>query len=441
MARHMAVLDRELTDIETGANKRLIVQMPPRHGKSFLTSGYFPAHYLGLFPDRNVISIGATDGMAMQFSRMVRDLIEEHGHLFGVSLRKDGAALEHWRLEQGGSLRAAGVGGSVMGLGADVLIVDDYFRDLKMALSETQRAQLYQWYLSTASTRLSPDGAQIIVCTRWHKKDLTGCVLAEAAETGEQWRVVSFPAIGSDGAALWPEQWPIEKLQAKKRRYEVSGYPWIWDALYQQEPPDVLDAEWPSHYFDQIWCNQWPTEQHLCVVALDPSLGKNDKSDYSAFVALAKGHDGCYYVDADLDRRPSRQIVDDGIEFVRRYRPDAFGCEAVAFQELLKEMFEEELPRAGLSMSRVFAIHTAESLGGGRVPPKRTRIRLLTPLLASGRIKIRRSPGSALLVEQLQGFPSHRHDDGPDALEMAIRLCEELLQGSGYEEPEEVLVA
>lgn len=432
----MEILDRELTAIETGANNRLIVQMPPRHGKSMLTSCYFPAHYLGVHPQRTMILTSATDDLACDFSGMARDLLAEHGHLFGVTMRQDRASVKRWDLQQGGGLRAGGVGsGSLMGRGADVLIIDDYFPNVETALSETQRTKLYQWYLSTSGTRLSPSGAIVIVATRWHGKDLIGMVLKNAEQTGEEWRVINFPALGDDGAALWPEQWPAEKMEAKRHELYASGYPWLWEALYQQSPPDVLDAEWPSEYFDDIWTDHWPADKHLTVAALDPSLGKTDKSDYSAFVAVAKGYDGVYYVDANIGRRPSSRIVAEGIEWMRQFRPDAFGCETNQFQELLRTMFEAAIERTGLTMHGVFGLNNTMN--------KLTRIRLLTPLLAQGRIKIRRgSSGTALLVEQLKGFPSHKFDDGPDALEMAVRLCEELLRGSGYAEPQpEVMYA
>lgn len=439
MARHMAVLDRELTDIETGANDRLIVQMPPRHGKSFLASGYFPAHYLGIHPDHNVIMTSATADLAMEFSGMARDLLVEHGHMFGVNVRKDRNSLERWELDQGGKFRAAGVGGAIMGRGADLLIIDDYFVNIEAALSETQRTKLYQWYLTTSGTRLSPTGAVVIMATRWHGKDLIGQILNTAQLTHEKWRVVKFPALGDDGAALWPEQWSSEKLQKIRNEKISSGYPWIWDALYQQEPPDVLDAEWPQHYFADIFVDAWPAERLICTVALDPSLGESEKSDYSAFVAVSKGHDNRYYIDANIDRRPSSEMVVNGVEWMEWIKPDAFGCEAVAFQKLLLPIFEDALEGTKLNMGQVYKI--TNNRGSQYADQKRTRIRSLTSLLATGRLKFLRSPGTSLLVEQLKGFPSHKFDDGPDALEMAIRLAEELLQGSGYEAQEEVLVA
>jgi hypothetical protein len=122
-----------------------------------------------------------------------------------------------------------------------------------------------------------------------------------------------------------------------------------------------------------------------------------------------------------------------------RYKPDAFGCETVQFQQLLLPLFREQIHRVGLTLSDVFGIRN-NSRGSRYKDQKNTRIRSLTYALARGLIKIRRSPGSSLLVEQLKGFPSHQFKDGPDALEMAIRLCEDLLRGAGLE-GDEVLVA
>lgn len=439
MARHMAILDKELTDIETGANDRLIVQMPPRHGKSFLTSGYFPAHYLGVYPDRNVIMCGATADLALEFSGMARDLLAEHGWMFGVSVRKDRSARDLWALEQGGICRAAGVGGAVMGRGADLLIIDDYFKDVEDALSETMRTKLYQWYLSTSGTRRSPKGAIVVMATRWHGKDLIGSILSTAEQTGEKWRVINFPALGDDGAALWPEQWPAELLVKIREEKYASGYPWIWEALYQQNPPDNLDAEFDPAYFADIYADAFPpvNERLITVVALDPSLGETDKSDYAAFVAVAVGHDGRFYINARIDRLDASKIVNEGIRWMKSIKPDVFGCETVLFQKLLLTMFEPHLHEIGLTVHDIKGINN--NMGSRYKDQKLSRIRRLTPYLAEGLLRFVKSPGTALLLEQLRGFPAHKFKDGPDALEMAIRLARELLRGSGLEAPEEVL--
>jgi len=416
----MAVLDRELTDIETGANDRLIVQMPPRHGKSFLTSGYFPAHYLGMFPERNVIMCGATADLALEFSGMARDLLTEHGWMFGVKVRKDRSARDLWQLEQGGICRAAGVGGAVMGRGADLLIIDDYFKDVEDALSETMRTKLYQWYLSTSGTRRSPKGAIVVMATRWHGKDLIGQILNTAEQTGEKWRVVNFPALGDDGAALWPEVWPASLLEKIRSEKYASGYPWIWEALYQQNPPDVLDAEWPPEYFDNIWFDEWPddSEQVWRVMSLDPSLGggSSEKLDYSAFIFGALSKDGIVYIDADIARRDIVQQVDRGLHYCDTFKPQVWAIEVDTFGAI-----EALVRHKALGMMPPIATIRQHKNKIGRIKVG------LTDYLARKMLRFkRRSSGTALLVEQLKGFPSHKFDDGPDALEMALRIGREM---------------
>lgn len=190
---------------------------------------------------------------------------------------------------------------------------------------------------------------------------------------------------------------------------------------------DTDGCYWPPEYFTDIWTDTWPEDRHLTAVALDPSLGKSDKSDYPAFVAVRKGHDGVYYIQADIERRPATELVDAGIEWMRGVGVDAFGCETNQFQELLASMFEGRIADAGLTMREVYGIHNHV--------PKVTRIRSLSNLLSQGRIKLyTKSSGCELLCSQLQEFPNGDHDDGPDALEMAIRLCEELLAGTGVED-------
>lgn len=434
MATHLAHLDRELLDIAAGRNDRLIVEMPPRHGKSELTSRYFPAWYLGNFPDRDVILCSATDSLAKQFSRAGRELIEEHGKsLFGVGLRSDSRSVEHWHVSGGGSLRAAGVGGGIMGQGAHVLIIDDFFKNVEEALSPTTRDKLAQWFHSTSSTRLMPGGAIIMVATRWHHEDLIGLALRDAGQGGDQWRRVCFPAIAGwdgdalmrePGEALWPTQWPVEDLERRKRSYEISGYPWMWDALYQQEPPETLDATWPPELFRGVGFDHWPEphEIQFTVIALDPSMGKTDKSDFSAYVVLKLDNEGVMWVDADLDRRDPVRTVEAGFRLAREHEPLTLGVEINGFQGALDPLFAAEGRKQGFGVP-FHGINNGDN--------KQRRIMAgLSPWLHNRALRFRNnSPGTALLLEQLRGFPSHKHDDGPDALEMAIRLAQGIHSG------------
>jgi len=187
-------------------------------------------------------------------------------------------------------------------------------------------------------------------------------------------------------------------------------------------------AEWPAAWFpEEHFAPWWPADGlQLRVVALDPSKGKKtDEGDYSAFVALARDRAGRLWVEADLARRPTTQIVADGCRLFARFAAetggplDGFGCEADQFQELLADQF--------VTATRAVPVPLYKMLTGG--VPKEVRIRRLTPYLSQGLFRWRDTPGTRLLVQQLQTFPVGDHDDGPDALEYALRLAIRLWNG------------
>jgi len=419
-----------------------MVEMPPRHGKSELGSKYLPAWWLGTFPEHNVILTSATDDLALDFSAAARDVIAEHGRdVFGVELRKDVASRNRWQLTSGGMLRAAGIGGSIMGRGANLLICDDYFKNVEEALSETQRKAVAQWFMSTASTRLSPDGIVVIIATRWHRKDLIGKLLEEQEHGGEHYRRIRLPALVGRGEsdllgrgehdALWPGQFDYDWLQRKRSALVASGYEWMWEALYQQNPPDVLDAEWPPDYFDEsIWFDEWPDNIMFRAMAVDPSKGKTELADYSAIVMLGLDPEGVMWVDADLARRDTTRICNETASWYNRFKPQLVAWECNGGQEAMLPQLQLIAQKSGASVP-IYEIY--QRPGIGKVP----RIALgLTPYLARGEFRFkRRSPGARLLVEQMRGFPSTKYRDGPDALEMAVRTIREL---HGETETEEV---
>lgn len=448
MGRHHAALDRELVEVAAGRCKRLIVQMPPRHGKSELSSKYFPAWYASTFPKRKVILGSATEKLATNFSSQARDLVDEFGNWFGTELSKDKRSAAAWKTEQGGEVRSVGVGGSIFGFGAHLIIIDDYCGSIDQALSLAERDACHRWFQGSIRNRLEDEqsGAIVIVATRYHKDDLVGRLLKEQREGGDQWKLVRFTAIadhddGKDslgrlpGESLWPQKWSSQFLEREKSSLAISGYPWMWEALYQQEPPDIINTEFPSEYFaDHIWFDDWPSPKDtVCkVIAIDPSLGKTDKSDYSAIILMALDIHGNYFIDADLQRRPSSKLVIDAIQHHIQFGPVAFGCEANGFQELLAGQFMAEARKQSVD-PWFCSINNHLS--------KQVRVRSLTPLLHHQRFKFRRnSPGVNLLLEQFRGFPVHKHDDGPDGLEMAKRLMDQVIAGAIIDQPEETTV-
>jgi len=216
---------------------------------------------------------------------------------------------------------------------------------------------------------------------------------------------------------LWPEEEDLYTLMQMR----IEGGRTAFEREKQGCPLNPDLCEWPEEYFDEhIWFDDWPTDLRLKAIALDPSKGQNARhSDYSAFVLLGIDGEGYLYVQADLARRPTPQIVADGVELCRTFRPDALAIESNQFQELLGAEFQAELTRQGIWGIQPWSLDNRVN--------KLVRIRRLGPFLSSKRLRFKACcPSTKLLVEQLREFPACQHDDGPDALEMAIRLASEL---------------
>jgi predicted phage terminase large subunit-like protein len=224
-----------------------------------------------------------------------------------------------------------------------------------------------------------------------------------------------------DGAeVLWPEEEDLYALMCMR----VESGRAAFEREKQNSPTNPELCEWPESYFDEgIWFDDWPQQLRVKSLALDPSKGSDSRrGDFSALVMLGADRRGVLYVEADLARRPSPQIVADGVECFRKFQPDVFGIEANQFQELFAAEFEAEFRRQGLLGARPVAIDNRVN--------KLVRIRRLGPFLSSRRLRFKNnSPATRLLVEQLQQFPVGDHDDGPDALEMALRLAAAQLSG------------
>ena len=185
---------------------------------------------------------------------------------------------------------------------------------------------------------------------------------------------------------------------------------------------NVEGAEWPAEYFpDDIFFSQWPSDIEHKVVALDPSKGKDASSgDYSALVALGRCRDGFLWVEADLARRHTSRIVADTVDLQRHYRAHVVAVETNQFQELLADDIDRQAREAGVMMP---VVHVDNRVN------KQVRIRRLGPYLARRQLRFHDDPSTRLLVQQLRDFPEGEHDDGPDGLEMAVRVLGDLLAG------------
>ena len=237
--RHLVSLNAALVDAVFGHRRRLIVAMPPQHGKTRLTSILTPAWFLGTFPHRSVLLASYAAKLAKTMGRQTRQIVETCGReTYDVGVDPDAQAAGEWRLAgHGGGMVSAGVAGDFRGRSGDLVIVDDPIKDSKQALSPGYLDGLWEWFTSVLEGRLAPDATVIVVATRLHERDLAGRLLSEF---GAEWDYLRLPAIAEPddalgrevGAALWPARYDEAYLAGRRRR--VGSY-W-WAAEYQQRP-------------------------------------------------------------------------------------------------------------------------------------------------------------------------------------------------------------
>jgi predicted phage terminase large subunit-like protein len=309
-------------------------------------------------------------------------------------------------------MSTAGVGGPMTGRGAHLLIIDDPVKNAEEALSATTRENHWDWWQSTASTRLEPGGVVIGIMTRWHEDDIFGRLL----KGGGQIRRLTLPALAEPGdvlgrqpgEALWPERYPVARLEQMRR--ERSEY-W-WRSMFQQRPGKWGESKWGQYLGDKVTAARWPDAFEFGVVAVDPSLGADDrKGDFSAIVFVGRAS-GRLWVDADIRRRSETEIAADAIGMYARHKANLMVLEGNGFQRVLGESFQSAAMSHGIMLPLQTVINTGNKI---------LRLSSLGPLLAADMFRFSDSQGSRLLLDQLGEFPRGDHDDGPDALEMAVR--------------------
>lgn len=318
---HHHAICKLLNDWVDGKINRLIIEAPPRHGKSEIVSRRLPAYILGRHPDDEVIACSVTSDLANRMSRDVQKIIEDKRYYPKVfpntalsGLNGDQRQAKATKRQDffeivgpygaRGSYRAAGVGGTIVGMGARWAIIDDPYSNAEEALSPTTREKIWDWYQSTFYTRLSPDARVLITHTRWHQDDLVGKVLKNAKESGERWVRLTLPGISTDvldpldqrtgpGEALWPGQYGIDWLNTTRKAISSK---W-WSSLYQQSPRSDGDTLFSRNWFGRfidggthwIYPGGGPFAKADCqiVASVDPAASERDKSDYTAILVAA----------------------------------------------------------------------------------------------------------------------------------------------------------
>jgi predicted phage terminase large subunit-like protein len=400
--------------------------VPPRHGKSELSSIRFPAWFLGRQPHKQFLSVSATESLASDFGRAVRNTIAspEYRAIFDATeLAEDSQARGKWHTSAGGIYYALGIGGSVLGRGGDCILIDDPYASMQDALSELTRKNVWDWYTGTAYNRLMPGGSIVVINHRMHEDDLCGMLLAQQAAGGDRWEVVELPAIKEDGSALWPEAYPLDALDRIKRNSQAR----FWSALYMQNPtPDE------GSYFKSDWFKPYdkaPARDTLRVYGGSDYATTSDGGDWTVHAVVGMDPEGRMYL-LDLWRKQaaSDEWVEAFCDLVIEHKPIAWAEETGQIRsgvgpwidkrqrERRAWVVREQFPTRGDKAVRAQSIRGRMALEG-----------LYVPTMAQWYPAFR---------SELLSFPAGKFDDIVDALGLIGQLLDLMMAGDKPAAPE-----
>lgn len=427
-APHLTFLADNLSRASKGLQPRTMISMPPRHGKSELTSFWYPLWLLAKNPTKKVILASYEASLAAEWGRRCRDAVVELGDKLGLSLDPSVTRVDEWKLSSGGGMKTAGAGGSLVGRGADLLIIDDPIKNYEEASSEIERENLWNWLQTTANTRIEPMGSVVLICTRWHEDDLLGR-LERASRTGEGniWNIIKLPAIAEEddilgrkvGEALWPERYPLE-TEIRGGKF-IQGWgdikrgisPYNWSAIYQQNPtPDegaAVDRKWWRYYEDD------PQElvKQMDVVIQSWDLPFKDGDDNSYAVGQVWGRKGAYlYLIDQVRAHLNAPMI---ITAIRKFTE--------MYPQATAKLIEDKA-----NGPAIIALLQHEVYGLIPVPvkgSKMARLQSIVPVIYSNNVFLpiaQTAPWIDDYVHEHAAFPNGQHDDQVDATSQALRF-------------------
>ena len=415
-------LEKFSDDIENRLSPRLLLTMPPRHGKSQLTSKTWPSWHLGKHPTHEVMACSYSGSLSMGFSRLNRELMRDPAYhvLFESRLHPDSQGAEAWMTTEGGGYTSAGIGGAITGKGAHALIIDDPVKNREDAESEASRQNAWDWYTSTAYTRLAPGGGVLLILTRWHDDDLAGRLLQAMGEGADQWERVDYPAEAKDdelyrnqGEALHPERYDLQSLA----RIKTAIGPRDWAALYQQDPVPDEGAFFTKDEIQWYDYNAPPEEvmpaQHTMTNygAWDLAIGQKQENDFSVggVVSIDQRND-LWIRHVRRGHWGAKDLCHQILDLHKQWRCDRYGIEKGMIEMSIGPFLQEMKVERGL-----WDFHYTELKPGRQ--DKVARARAIQGMWQMGKIHIPyNAPWTEDFVAELLRFPTGVNDDQVDCL-------------------------
>jgi len=421
--RFHEVVCAALEELEAGRIRRLIINIPPRHGKTELASKKFIAWFVGKHPEMSVIFGTYNEKFSQDIGRAVRDIMisPAYAQVFPHAILKtDSKASDRLETVQGGVLAFVGRGGTTTGRGGNCLIIDDPIKDRMEADSPTIRDTLWAWFTQVIATRLMDEtGRILLVQTRWHQDDLIGRLTDphntyydpdEAAE----WKIIDLPALAYDdgkdplrrepGEPLWPGKFGKSYLQALQRR-DVRGF----SALYQGRPSPAggtfFSVDWMSTYRP----NDLPQNLRF-YAASDHAVALKQGSDKTCLMVVGVDKEDTIWVLADLVWRQmnAEQTTESMLRMMKAHKPLFWWAERGHISKAIGPFLRK----------RMLETHTFCSLIETQpIADKQTRAQSIQGRMAMGKLRFpERAPWWPAARDQMLKFPYDAHDDFVDTL-------------------------
>ena len=409
-ARHLLYLSTIISTAIARGNGRILIMAPPRHGKSLFMSVHTPAWFLERYPGKNVITCTYSADLAADFALKVRDTFtsQDNHQLVKTRIRTDRKRLDNFATTEDGIAIAVGIGGAITGRGADLLLIDDYVKNVEESRSQKILDKTWEWFQSTAYTRLEPNASLVILATRWSVDDLIGRCLRELPH--ENWTVIRLPAIAQTddplgravGEPLWPERYDVEALMRIK---DALGSFWF-DAMYQQAPRASMSEIALGDTIQVIHPTEVPSDMQY-VRSWDLA-GTEGEGDWTVGVKVGREVAGLV--------GGGRVYITD----IQRFRKSPLGNEehianvAAVDGPDVRIVMEQEPGSSGIGVIDNYRakILTQYYFEGIRATgPLEVRAQPLLAACEAGRLCMVDAPWNQALRDELNAFPEGVHDD------------------------------
>ncbi len=428
---HHITICRYLDKFISGEIKRLIIQIPPRHGKSELVSRRLPAFILGQNPDESIIACSYSADLASAMNRDVQRIIDSHEYrdifpettLSGINMNKNAKGV--WVrtndsfevVNHKGIYRSVGIGGGITGMGGRTSIIDDPIKNQEIAMSKVQRDKIWEWYTSTLYTRLEKDGRILLTLTRWHEDDLAGRLieLAKNDKSADQWTILSLPAVNEVGPSeddprnigdvMWPYKYPPEVMGAMKASVGAR----VWNSLYQQHPTadqgNIVKRQWFKWYD----VRSKPVKFDEVIQVWDLTFKDKVMNDYVVGTVWGRLGADVYLIDMVRDRMDFPKTI------------QAFTNMTAKHPEAKAKIVEDKANGPALIAtlkSKISGIIAFNPEGS-----KEQRLYAVSAQIESGNVYLPQPalmPSVDIFLEEVVAFPNAPHDDCVDNLTMAL---------------------